>query len=240
MIINPRSIRRAVLSCLGFFLLAGSVVRAEFDEGQLFACSSMSKTITVRRSDLSERTFRVADGCRISARGKNGTLADLKIGDHVVIGYPYYDPLLWSRRQARGFPIVDSISTSVSDDAKLVGVKDPNGPATPPQAGAGQAAGAAGSPISKAMDRVVIPTVAFNDAKLPECVTFVRDACAKSNKGAPPNIVIRGQHGDPSGSQVKITLSLNSVSALRVLDEVCSQADYQLKEDRGIIVLSPK
>lgn len=225
-------------------VLMAETVQAGY-EGQLYACSAMARTLTVRRSDLTSRTFRVADGCSISARGKSATLADLKIGDHVFVD-GYGDLQLWGKTQNGRFPTITTIVTTESEDARIVGVRDPSSPgpglsrtnAAEPSSAVKDNTTTTSPSLSEALDKIKVPQVAFTNRPFSECVAYIRDGCAKVDKKTPINLLVKVPPLDASGEEAKISLSLQSVTAWRLLQAVCDQADVSIAEEGGILTLS--
>ena len=97
------------------------------------------------------------------------------------------------------------------------------------------------SPLMKILDEVTVPRTELRNANPVDCVAYVNDYVESLNPVQPVNIVCRNVNVDPFNPNIKtVSLSMKSVSALRLLEEICSQTDLQIKEVKGVLVVSPQ
>lgn len=97
-------------------------------------------------------------------------------------------------------------------------------------------------PVARALSEIILPGVDLRNASPEDGIRYVKEVASALNKSATPiNIVTRGIRRDPFSMDEKaVTLQLTSVSALRVLEEICVQADLKMREDEGVLVMEPK
>ncbi len=100
-------------------------------------------------------------------------------------------------------------------------------------------AGAAGGPVSRQLETIVIPKIQLEAVPLPDAVELVRQkALALDPKKKGFNVVLQIPQAHPSLTS-PITITLENVPAGVALDYILRLAKLQYKVDRFAVVISP-